>query len=161
MANQTSAVARSMADQRRQPGDDKEKIQKVGYVYSATISAVASGTNGAIGQINIQADSAFLVQYLVGFAHTAAFALVADPFATVQITDTGSGSNLFNEPQYFRNIFGTASLPLILATPRLLLPNSQLQFTLNNLNSAANMTYQMSFHGRKLYKVGNRWEVRG
>lgn len=131
-------------------------LRKLFYVYSATLGGptvgIASGASGS-GNIIIQADSAFMAQFMAALCYNATtFALIDSPIATVQIKDTGTGAELFNEAQFIRNVFGTAGLPLILPTPRIFSPNSSLQFTVNNLNSANPVIYQLSILGRKLYQ---------
>lgn len=157
MANPNQKLLRFLQQQQIQlrrearAAEGQEEDLKLFSVYAVTISAVASGGNSP-GTINIQADSAFMIQYMIGIAFdTVTNAEVASPRARVQIKDTGSGADLFNEPLFFRNIFGTAQLPLVVPTPRILSPNSSLLFSLTNDFSTNPVTYQMALHGRKLY----------
>lgn len=125
---------------------------KVFFVYSVIISAIASGSTGA-GQFTVQADSDFLIQQLVG-QQIVSNAAVADPYTTIQITDTGSSFNLFDQPQLFRTVFGTATLPFILPAPKLLKRNAAINVNLTNVNSGAAATYYLSFIGQRIYSVG-------
>lgn len=134
----------------------RNAVSQYYYTYSSggpntALAAVASGAT-ATAQVNIQADAAFMIQALTAFAFNGTtFAEVTSPIATVQVTDTGSGTTLFDVPQMLRNVFGTASLPLFLPTERVLSPNASLLITVNNINSANALTYQFSFLGQKLY----------
>ncbi len=147
MANQTA-----MTMQQAAAGQSAQLLSKYGYAYSGEIVALASGANGTTNVI-VQADSAFLYQALCCFAYnTVTNAEVASPIAKVQITDTGSGTQLFDNPQFIRNVAGTSQLPFLLPTPRVLQPSATLLITVNNINSANAVTFQFTFHGQKLYK---------
>ncbi len=153
--NPTSA--RSMNLARKAPAEMQvfsvpESIAEPFYTYScfvggtAGIATTASGSNS----VTIQADSQFMVMALTAAVYVSN-ALVATPYSTVQINDTGSGANLFDQPQIIGSIFGTAQQPSILPRPRQLLPSATLTFTVSNLNSAANAFYYFSLLGRKIY----------
>lgn len=145
-------MQRQIQQKRAAAAGATDLLSKFFYGYSATVSALASAASGS-DTIKIQADSAYLVQALVCFAfNTVTFAEITSPIATVQVTDTGSGTQLFDNPQFIRNVFGTATLPFLMPTPRMLSPNSSLLVTVNNLNSANAVTYQFGFLGQKLYR---------
>lgn len=136
--------------------NQKAPLKGYGYTYSvggvgSTLAGIASGAS-AVDILQIQTDAAFMVQALVAFAYnTTTNVELASPVATVQITDTGSGTTFFDEAQFMRSVFGTASLPLILPTPRILSPGSSLNFAVTNVVSANAITYQFSLIGQKLF----------
>ena len=77
------------------------------------------------------------------------------PAATVFIRDTGSGSNLMQEPIDINSLAGDAELPYMLPVGYEVKPNSTLTFDIENLDPAA--TYNrlgLVLHGFKVYRAG-------
>jgi len=122
-----------------------------GYSFAfGSVAASASGTS----QISIQADSDFLVQQITygAFDFTA---LAAVPgFATLQIVDQGSGSNVFDQSTPLNNFAGNGTLPYILPEPLLLARNANLTGTLTNYASTNAVTYWVTLLGKRIYNLG-------
>jgi hypothetical protein len=126
------------------------------FVYEEDFLALAIGTSAA-GNINIQADSDFVLQKLTYFADVAAAGQTAAtrvvPLATLQITDTGSGRNVMESAVPITSIFGTGELPFILPTPRLFLARSTIAITVANFDAADAYNIRLSFIGYKVYRL--------
>ena len=134
----------------------ENKFIKDFFVYEIDFSSLANGTNDT-GNIDIQADSDFIVQKLTYFADIAA-AVQTDssrviPLATVQITDTGSGRNLFNNAVPIPSIFGTGQIPFILPMPKLFLARSTVNFTVANFSLASTYNIRLSLIGYKKFRL--------
>lgn len=130
------------------------------FCYQATATTLAAA-GVAVDQVQIEADANFY------WTKTQAFGLIADdaptvapagviPSVTVQIQDTGSSRNLFNEAVPLSAIAGQGGLPFVLDYPRMLARNSTLQVTFTNISD--NTTYSdvfLTFVGFKVYPGGN------
>ena len=128
------------------------------------INVAALAQNGvANANIIVQADSAFklmklgLMADIAGAAQTESSRVV--PLVTMQITDTGSGRNLFSAAVALGALFGNGPLPHILPIPRLFLPRSNIQLQFTNYSGGAGTTYniRMAFEGTKVFKLGGSW----
>lgn len=132
-----------------------EKILKDFFVYQEDFSAIANGAT-ASGNINIQADSDFVVQKLTYFADIAA-AVQTDssrviPLVSVLVTDTGSGRNLMESALPISNLFGTGEIPFILPQPKMFLARSTITVTLANFSAATTYNVRLSFIGYKIFR---------
>lgn len=127
------------------------------YVYQENFNGLAPGASQT-GNINIQADSDFVVQKLTYFATIADAAQTADtrviPLISLQITDAGSGRNLFEEAVSVPAIFGTGELPFILPTPKLFSARSTITINISNFDAAATYRINLSFIGYKIFRTG-------
>ena len=132
-----------------------ERIKEF-FTYQEDFSAVASGAS-ATGNINIQADSDFVLQKLTYYADIAAAAQTANtrviPNATIVITDTGSGRQLMESAVPIASLFGTGQLPFILPTPRLFQARSTISLIVANFDAAVTYNIRLSFSGYKLYQL--------
>lgn len=132
------------------------KIKKDFYIYQEDFSSVASGAS-AVGNINIQADSDFVLQKLTYFADIAAAAQTDTsrviPLMTVQIKDTGSGRDIIETAAPVSSVFGTGQLPFILPTPKLFLARSTIAITVENFDAAVTYNLRLSFIGYKVFRV--------
>jgi hypothetical protein len=133
-----------------------EKRVKEFFTYQEDFAAIVSGAS-ATGNINIQADSSFVLQKLTFKADIAAATQTANtrvlPNATVVITDTGSGRQLMESAVPITSLFGDGQLPFILPTPRLFAPRSTITVVVANYDAAATYNIQLSFNGYKLYEM--------
>ena len=126
------------------------------YVYEAAVNAIATGAS-ANDSIQIEADSDFILQKLVqwtdnaGVQQTAATRVI--PNVTVQITDTGSGRQILNQPTPIGAIFGDGNLPFILPNPRLFMRNSTIQVAFTSFEVAATPDIFLGFVGYKIYNT--------
>lgn len=128
---------------------DKKLIGADFFSYNIRISALASGSS-AQGSVTVQADSDFVVMFMAG-AQFVSNAFVTNPYSLVQLTDTGTGRNFFNDALPFSSVFGNNGFPFILPAPRVFAPNTTILANVQNVNSAAAATYYMSFLGTRLY----------
>lgn len=132
------------------------------WIENVTISALAQNAV-ANTNIQVQADSAFkliklgLVADIAGAAITESTRPV--PLVTMQITDTGSGRNLFSAAIAMGALFGNGPLPHILPVPRLFLPRSNIQLAFANYSGGAGTTYnlRLALEGTKVFKLGGSW----
>jgi len=133
------------------------RINKDFYVYEQDFDGLASGSS-ATGNINIQADSDFILQKLTLFADVNGAAQVSGsrivPLCALQVTDSGSGRQLFESAVPVPAIFGNGELPFILPTPKLFPARSTI--TLNVANFSASTTYNLKFAfiGYKSFSTG-------
>lgn len=132
------------------------QIKKDFYIYEEDFSSVAAGAT-ATGNINIQADSDFVLQKLTFFADIAAAAQtlsgIVIPLMTVQIKDTGSGRDLIESAAPVTNLFGRGELPFILPTPKLFLARSTIAITVTNFDAASTYNLRLSFIGYKVFRM--------
>jgi len=140
----------------KHPATGQEIINKDFYVYQSSVASIANGAN-ATDTINIQADSDFILQKLTFVADVAAAAQTDSsrvlPLITVQLTDTGSGRQIFSDPVPIPAIFGRGELPFILPNPRLFRANTTIAISYSNYDAA--LTYQifLQFVGMKIYRA--------
>lgn len=126
------------------------------YIYQtpniASIAAGAANTN----VITFDIDSIFLWTRTAFFADIAGAVQTPSslvvPLVTVQITDTGSGTNFFNAVIPINSIGGSGALPYVLPAPQMIQPAASLQFAFTNFSAAttyANLRIQLM--GFKVY----------
>ena len=129
------------------------------YVYSAPIANLPAGGSASFS-ISFQADADFVWQKASFQAYaTTPVALTANtriiPAVTVQMTDTGSGRDLFDQPIPIPMIFGTGELPFIIPTPRLFAARSTLKIDFTNLDASTAVYISLAFIGYKAYRAGD------
>lgn len=126
------------------------------YIYQtpnvASIAAAASATN----TIQFDIDSVFCWLRICVFADIAGAVQTVSslvvPLVTMQVTDTGSGTNFFNNPIPLGAIAGSAQLPFVMPSPQFVQPAASLQFAFANFSNAttyANLRVQLI--GFKVY----------
>jgi len=142
--------------------DPNEQYIEDWWIENVTVLALAQ--NGvANANIQVQADSAFkmmklgIVADIAGAALTEATRVV--PLVTLQITDTGSGRNLFSNAVALGAFFGNGPLPHIMPIPRLFLPRSNIALQFTNYSGGGGTTYnlRLAFEGTKVFKMGGSW----
>jgi hypothetical protein len=123
------------------------------YNYNTLIdnngAGIASGATGQ-GTIQIQSDSDFAIAYMSGVS-VVNNTVGNSPYATIQITDTGTGKTFFNAPTLFGLVMGSNGLPFYLPAPRVVAPNTNLQFAINNINSAGNASFYVNLLGARIF----------
>lgn len=122
------------------------------FSYVMSFASLASKSVNNVGTLQIQADSDFLVVETAYAAidQTTVLDVAAD--GLIQLTDSGSGSNLFSSAIPLSTWFGTAQLPFLLPQPKLLSANATITGSLST-NTLANATsFYLAFHGMKVYK---------
>jgi hypothetical protein len=125
------------------------------FVYTVFSDDLAAGAadNKAI---QIQADSDFELQKLTFFADIAGAAQTESsrvlPLITVQLTDTGTGRQLFNAPIAIPALFGDGRIPFILPTTKLFSKNSSVTVALSNFSAATTYDLRLFLIGSKIFK---------
>ena len=122
------------------------------FTYELDFTAAIAISASAVGQLNIQADSDFLLSKMTFLLQGTSFG------ASILIQDTGSGRNLMNSAVPIANIMGTGSLPFILPRQRGFRANSVINITVTNLDATAGHTITylgLSFIGEKGFYSGN------
>lgn len=137
-----------------------QKRQSVEDLFSYTVffdDLAASSTQN--GNIQIQADSDF--KWIKGqfFADIAGAPQTADslviPLVTVQITDSGSGRQLNNEPVPVSSLFGSGQLPYINPIPRIFKARSNIAFQVANFSAATTYDLRLVLTGTKVFEYGD------
>ena len=122
------------------------------FVYTANfIPLTASSTQTT--NVSIQNDSDFLIIYGVGTVTdtTEASRLTYVP-QLVQLRDSSSGRELFDQATHYHNIFGTAEEPAYWSFPKLLRAGSTFSVTLQNLE-ATDRRVRIAFAGFKVFPM--------
>lgn len=108
--------------------------------------------------LQIDAGSDFYMTALTYFAHvdgSTATPTVSDwvtPEATLQITDTGSNRQLFNQPVLIPLVAGDGNHPHRLIHPRLFKRNSAIKLTFENIGVTDDYDYlYLNLEGFKIY----------
>jgi hypothetical protein len=127
------------------------------FVYDIDFAALAPGAS-ANGQIQIQADADFELQKLTQFSDLAG-ALETEatrvlPLVTIQITDTGTGRQMFNAPVPIPALFGDGRIPFILPTTKLFSRNASVAFVLANYADADTYNIRLQLIGAKIFTYG-------
>jgi hypothetical protein len=131
-----------------------QKIKSIDYYNynvgpNQGLSAIAvAGTGQAT--IQIQADSDFAIAYMSGSAVVSG-AVVTNPVATIQLTDTGTGKTFFSSPTLFSLVMGQGGLPFYLPAPRVVAPNTNLQVNISYLAGAAAADFYVNLLGARIY----------
>lgn len=130
------------------------------FIYTAKAENLNFGTTSN-ATINIQANSDFLLYKTVYIAYPNLTTSLTDsttlvPHISVQLTDTGSGQQLFSEPAPISTMSGTGERPFILSRPRTLRANTTLVVGFENFSTA--LDYELvylQFIGQKVFNPGN------
>jgi hypothetical protein len=129
------------------------------FVYELDFtSGIASGASSS-SSIQVQADSDFkwlkAAQFTVSSASTAdqQYGTWVMPSLSIQITDSGSGRQLFLNSMPLPSIFGNANLPAVLPLPRIFKARSNIAVTLTNFSSVNTYYPRLSFIGTKLFRM--------
>lgn len=125
------------------------------FGYSAEIDGLASLAT-ATTTFQILSDSDFVCTYMTAAAVNPATGLVdAVPQALMQITDTGSGKTFYNQPTFMGLVVGQGGYPFLLPAPRLIAPNTNIQYQVTNLITGNNpRTYYITMEGARIYYNG-------
>ncbi|MEE9119411.1 MAG: hypothetical protein V3U02_12570 [Calditrichia bacterium] len=134
-------------------------ILKDFYVYSTLFTDVADGA-AVTNTINIQADSDFRIEKITQYTIDSQVITPIKtneivPRFTVQLTDTGSGRNIFDNPIRVGGLFGSGQVPFILGTPKIIAARSTLAIIVTSFDVMGNTnTIQLCFIGTKLFELG-------
>lgn len=126
------------------------------YIYQTpNIASIANGSS-TTNVIQFDIDSVFVWMRLNVFCDIAGAvqtpSSLVEPLVTLQITDTGTGTNFFNLPVPIPAITGSGQLPFVLPTPVMANPAASYQFSYANYSAAttyANLRLQLI--GFKVY----------
>ena len=135
----------------------KPSVRRDFFVYGINFLALAAGA-ATSGAIQIQADSDFELQKMSFFADIA----VGDetqatrvlPLVTVQITDTGTGRQVFNTPLPIPAIMGDGQVPFILPTTKIFSANASVAFSVSNFSGGTAYNLRLLMIGSKLFAYG-------
>ena len=140
---------------------DPRVSQEDYFFYAATVSGLASTAPSATSLINIDADADFLCTALsyqavitaAGLGNLVTEATNVIPVVTLQISDTGSGKSMMNQPVPLGSIAGDGKRPYRLPRPRVFQSNATIQLSWLAY-VVAGTTYQINFvmPGIKRYK---------
>jgi len=126
------------------------------YIYTVPILAIAPAGTASFN-VNIQAHYSFLLQKLTYFADIAAAAQTYStrivPLITVQITDTGSGTQLFSQPAPIPALCGTGEIPFLLQTPRLFEANTVVTLAFTNYDAAVTYNLYLLMIGTRIWST--------
>lgn len=125
-----------------------EVIGEEAYWYGHPLLTVAATSSGQTN-ITIQSDADFDIYYL-SCTSISGGALQNSPYATWQITDTGTGRQFFSEPLLITLSAGISGTPYILQNVKTMVAKSNLQITYNNL-SAGSLDFQCALGGIKVF----------
>lgn len=138
-------------------GESNVKKNKDFFINSLTVDPLNAGLS-ATRTIQIEADSDFLALKLTYFAYLTTLAAITEsariiPLVRIQIQDTGSGRNLFNQAVPIPALFGTGELPYIIPMKegRMFKSNSGITFTLTNFSAATNYGIDLTLSGIKTW----------
>jgi len=138
---------------------ESRNIQRSFYTYTLSVASIAAAANDT-DSVNIENDSQFVwtkTTYscdIAGAAQTDSSRVI--PLITVQITDSGSARQFFDQPQVIQNIAGQGNIPFILPAPFIFNNNANINAAFINFSAAttyANLT--ISLHGFRVYQYGN------
>lgn len=124
------------------------------FIYgTASVATLAGGTGTAT--IQVQADAAFEVQKLAFFADIAGAAQTEStrvlPLVTVQITDQGSGRQLFSVAVPIPAMMGDGRIPFILPTTKVFSANSAIGVDFVNYSAATAYNLRVLLIGSKIF----------
>jgi hypothetical protein len=132
-------------------------IRRDFFVYAINFAALAAGATTE-SAIQIQADSEFETQKLSMFADIAAAAQTSStrvlPLVTLQITDTGTGRQMFNLPVPIPAIMGDGQIPFILPTTKTFQPSSAVLISVANYSAATAYNLRLLLIGAKIFNYG-------
>ena len=117
----------------------------------ASVSMPLSSVVGQVSDIQIQADSHFMIMAGVREVRDDTNAtIVTNPPELVRILDAGSGRELTNQSLPIDNLFGTAQLPSYWPYPKIIKASSTLSTFLDNLE-ATDRNVRISYLGFKIF----------
>lgn len=137
------------------PADQQRpKHRRDFFVYGINFLALAPA-GATSNAFQIQADSDFELQKLAMFADVAAAGELSStrviPLVTIQVTDTGTGRQLFNTPIPMGAIFGDGQIPFILPTTKVFSANASVTVAVSNYDAAQTYNLRLAFIGSKIF----------
>ena len=136
---------------------NRPNIRRDFYSYAINFASLAAGAANSAA-IQIQADSQFEVQKFSFFADIAGAAQTEStrvlPLMTIQVTDTGTGRQMFNTPVPIPALMGDGRIPFILPTTKVFSPSSAVQIDVANYSAATAYLLRVVFIGAKIFEYG-------
>lgn len=127
------------------------------FIYATPSITIAAGASAST-TIQVQADASFELQKLAMFADIALAAQTEStrvlPLVTIQMTDQGSGRQVFSVPVSIPSIFGDGRIPFILPTTKLFVANSAIQLDFVNYSAATAYNLRIDLIGTKIFRLG-------
>ena|SRR5690349_13304108 len=122
------------------------------FAYGTDFTPLAAGAT-TTRAIQINSDSAFLVlSACMVETDTTDLVFLANRPLLVTLTTGGAALSLMNTPIHADNLFGTAEEPKYWDVPKVLLPNTTFNVTLQNLDTTNARNVRVAFHGFKIYQ---------
>lgn len=110
------------------------------------------------GAIQIQSDSDFELQKLAQFCDINGAAQTDDsrvlPLVSLQITDTGTGRQMFSTDIPIPATMGDGQIPFILPTTKIFSANASVAFLVTNYSAATAYNVRLILQGAKLFRYG-------
>jgi hypothetical protein len=127
------------------------------FVYGIDFLALTA-LSVSQSSIQIQADSTFELQKLSFFADVALAAQTQGtrilPLVTLQITDSGTGRNVFSTDLALPSVMGDGQIPFILPVTKMFKPNTSLLVSVTNFSATEDYNLRLSLIGAKIFRFG-------
>lgn len=127
------------------------------FSFTISFASLAAGAS-TDGQIQIQSDSDFKLQKWTYFADIGGAAQTESsrvlPLITMQVTDQGSGRQLFSAPEAIPAIMGDGRIPFILPTTKVFAAKSTILFTVANFSVGTTYNLRLMLIGAKIFRYG-------
>ena len=132
------------------------------FVYNISFNSIAPAIT-QVGNIQIQADSRFKWLKATFNANVLTAGAPDDqqygtrnmPDITVQMVDSGSGRQLFQNPAPVHTLFGTGQLPFILPVPRIFQARSNIAITIANFSATDTFRLDLELIGTKIFDLAS------
>lgn len=128
------------------------------FIYEMDFTGTPAIAAGATvnGNIQIQADSRFkwilAAQFSTIDGATQLESELVIPNVALQIVDSGTGAQVFQNAVPIASFFGNGRLPFVLPIPYIFKPNSNLAFSLTNFGTDAYTSIRLSLIGTKIFE---------
>lgn len=134
-------------------------IRRDFFVYGINFASLAAAASNEAA-IQIQADSEFEVQKLAFFADIAGAVQTEStrvlPLMTIQVTDTGTGRQMFSLPIPIPAIMGDGRIPFILPTTKVFSASSAVLVSVTNYSAATAYLLRVLMIGAKIFRYGGQ-----
>jgi len=138
---------------------NSDQLTRSYYAYTLNVSSIAAAGVDT-DSINIDSDSQFVWMKTAYFVDIAG-AVQTDssrviPLINVQLTDSGSSRQFFDEPQPVNNFAGTGNIPFILPSPFVFRSNANINASFTNYSVATTyVNLKISLIGFRVYQYDN------
>lgn len=118
------------------PPSVRSNKAKDAFVYSCSFEPLAASDSDQ-RTITINEDASFLICGMVRTARDTGTQALVVPAVTINLTDNGTGREIFDNDQDLENVAGTAQLPAIWPYPKMVKRSSSILVDANNLIATA------------------------